>query len=95
MTRPKVSSELAIEVVQLIEELIAMSDRDPNPYNEHYRAFLMDDRPRAREIGERLNEIEGLDLMLVACDAVARKAKSPIARAHLERAWDEIGMWRS
>lgn len=46
----------------------------------------------ARRIGERLNEIGGLELMQAARSHVKRKLKAVIAE-HLDYAWQDIGDW--
>ncbi len=46
----------------------------------------------ARRIGERLNEIGGLELMQAARSHVKRKLKAVIAE-HLDYAWQDIGEW--
>lgn len=87
-------AEYATETGALIAELFAMAHRDPNPGTENFAAFLMADKPRTREIGERLNEIGGHALMLQTHAAVVATCP-PYCGQHLEIAWNGIGDWRA
>lgn len=85
--------EIEAEVEALMAELFAMAARDPMPNTKHYAAFLMADKPRAHAIGQRLYEIGGHRLMLLAHDKISREAPLCSGR-HLETAWDRVGDWR-
>jgi hypothetical protein len=47
---------------------------------------------RAREIGEKLNAMDGMDLMWKVFYRVKRKAGKQLSE-HLEYAWSGIGQW--
>ena len=88
-------SENKAEVDKLLAELIKigqqddfLSERPGPPFNGHCRHM------RAREIGKRLDEIGGFDLMEYIYLRVKKKLGAPIA-SHLEYAWAEIGKWMS
>jgi len=81
------------EVNRLISELITigqkedyLSERPGRPFNAQCR------HEGARQIGRRLDEIGGLELMEFAHRQVKRKAGKNLA-AHLEYAWADIGRW--
>lgn len=81
------------EVSSLISELIDIGKRDDflseragHPFNAQCRHI------RAREIGTRLNEIGGFDLMEFAAQKVRKKLGIELF-SHLEFAWAEIGRW--
>jgi len=81
------------EVKKLIEELVQigkrddfLSERPAYPFNAQCRHM------RAREIGVRLDEIGGFDLMEFAALNVKNKTNQEIF-SHLEFAWSEIGKW--
>lgn len=83
------------EVEQLLEELFKigknedfLSERPGPPFNGQCRHM------RARQIGKRLDEIGGLDLMLYAQKKVKRKLGKDLS-AHLEYAWVEVGSWKN
>jgi hypothetical protein len=48
---------------------------------------------RARKIGQRLNEMGGLELMQAARSHVKRKLKAVMAE-HLDYCWQDIGEWQ-
>lgn len=75
------------EVLTLLEELKAMSI-NCKIEGENRAVYLGANKPRAREIGERLNEISGFGLMnWVALQVPAHD------RRELDYAWDGIGDW--
>ena len=83
------------EVEKLIKELYAIGERDDflserpgYPFNAQCRHM------RAREIGQRLNEIGQFDLMEYAAQRVRKKMGLTLF-SHLEFAWSEIGTWMS
>lgn len=86
-------SEYATETGALIAELFEIARQAPHHGTEHYAGFLKADRPRTREIGERLYELGGHKLMEQAYYAMLEQGP-PYAARHLEIAWDQIGDWR-
>ena len=81
------------EVIALINELIEIGKRDDflseragHPFNAQCRHI------RAREIGTRLDEIGGFDLMEYAAHRIRKKLGIEMF-SHLEFAWAEIGRW--
>jgi len=82
------------EVKGLLDELIKIGELDDylslqpgGPFN--VRCHHM----RARKIGERLNQIGGLELMYAGRFHVKRKLKSVMAE-HLDYCWQDIGEWQ-
>lgn len=87
---PKESKE---EVEKLLQELYRIGERDDylserpgSPFNVQCRHI------RAREIGIRLHEIGGFELMEYAATRVKKKLGGTLF-SHLEFAWSEIGNW--
>ncbi len=81
------------EVNQLIQELVRigetdgfLSERPGHPFNMQCRHI------RARQIGARLNELGGLELMVYAHSKVKKRLGSTLI-THLEYCWAEIGKW--
>ena len=81
------------EVDQLIQELITIGKREDflsehpgGGYNLQCRHI------RTREIGKRLNQIGGWDLMEFVSYKIRRKLGKNMFD-HLEYAWSEIGKW--
>lgn len=90
---PKFDSRLRPEVDRLINELLKigkqddfLSERPGGPFNGdcHHR--------RAREIGKRLNDIGGLELMMAVRRGVKAKIGMNLA-SHLDYCWRDIGKW--
>ena len=82
------------EVRQLLAELVKIGERDDflslqpgGPFNVRCH------HTRARKIGERLDEVGGLELMQAARSHVRRKLK-PILAEHLDYCWQDIGDWQ-
>jgi len=82
------------EVKRLLEELVKLGKLDDylslqpgGPFN--VRCHHM----RARKIGERLNQIGGLELMHAGRAHVKRKLKAVMAE-HLDYCWQDIGEWQ-
>lgn len=82
------------EVKRLLDELVRIGELDDylslqpgSPFNVRCH------HTRARKIGERLNEIGGLELMLAARSHVKRKLKAVLAE-HLDYCWSNIGEWQ-
>jgi hypothetical protein len=88
------SKESETEVKNLVRELINigvkedfLSETPGNGYNAQCRHI------RTRQIGKRLDEIGGNELMKWAFKQVRAKAgKAP--SDHLEYAWSEVGSWQ-
>lgn len=79
------------EVRGLVEELVRIGRKSPDGRSSS--CFLGTARGRAREIGEKLDGLGGLDLMLAAHAEVARALRGASGR-ELEAAWDGIGEWQ-
>ncbi len=91
--KPAYPREMQAEVDRLITELIQIGQRED----------FLSERPgagfnaqchniRARQIGERLHAIGGLELMGQADKRVRKKLGGQLS-AHLEYCWNEIGGW--
>ena len=78
------------EAELLISKLIRLSTNCTTPVDDENRVvFLGDDKPAVKEIGERLNQLGGYNLMLTAYKSV------PVHdQLELTYAWDGIGGWR-
>ncbi len=83
------------EVKSLLAELVKIGKLDDflslqpgGPFNVRCHHV------RARKIGERLNDIGGLDLMQAGRSHVKRKLKSVMAE-HLDYCWQDIGEWQA
>ncbi len=90
----KLSPEPKREVKKLLDELVKIGELDDflslqpgGPFNVRCHHV------RARKIGERLNEIGGLELMQAARSHVKRKLKAVMAE-HLDYCWQDIGEWQ-
>ena len=84
-----------IEVERLTNELIEigikedfLSEHPGGGYNIQCRHV------RTRDIGKRLSEMGGLNLMNWAFAKVRKKA-GKVAASHLEYAWEDVGEWLS
>jgi hypothetical protein len=84
-----------VEVENLIKELINigikedfLSEHPGGGYNIQCRHV------RTREIGKRLSEIGGLNLMNYAFERVKKKA-GKVPASHLEYAWEAVGEWQA
>ena len=82
------------EVNRLLDELVKIGKLDDylslqpgGPFNVRCH------HTGARKIGERLNEIGGLELMQAARSHVKRKLK-PVMAEHLDYCWQNIGEWQ-
>jgi hypothetical protein len=89
------SSSQAREVQVLLDELLLigkesdfLSERPGGGFNGNCRNI------RAREIGRRLDEMGGMDLMQWVFRQVRKKMGRAMAE-HLEYAWDDVGPWRA
>lgn len=90
----KLPAEQKREVNKLLEELIKIGRLDDflslhpgGPFN------IRCHHTRSRQIGERLDEIGGLELMQAARSYVKRKLKATLAE-HLDYCWQDIGEWK-
>ena len=84
------------EVENLLAELIEIGKRDDYLAERHLPGFNSQYRHvRARQIGQRLHDIGGLELMFYAQRRVKRSTgkKGKSLSEHLEYAWTEIGDW--
>lgn len=82
------------EVKRLLKELVKIGEQDDflslrpgSPFDARCHHIC------ARKIGERLNEIGGLELMRAARSHVKRKLK-PVMAEHLDYCWQDIGEWQ-
>ena len=81
------------EVDKLIEELVRIGKTDDFLSERPAGGFNMDKRHiRAREIGLRLHDLGGFELMEYILKKV-RKRLSPNLASHLSYAWADIGGW--
>lgn len=81
------------EVDRLLEELVQIGKKDDYLSERPGAGFNMQCRHiRTREIGKRLDEIGGLELMEYANRYVKRKNGKTLS-THLEYCWVEIGKW--
>ena len=92
---PPAPSSNRPEVNKLLEELVKigktddyLSERPGSPFNAQCRHL------RARQIGKRLHEIGGLELMQYAHQFVRRKIGRGLSD-HLEYAWVDVGDWKA
>ncbi len=86
-------SEMRTEIERLIEDLVRigekedfLSERSGGSFNAQCR------HSRAREIGARLNQVGGIELMEYAHKKVRKRLGANLA-SHLAYAWAEIGKW--
>ncbi len=77
----------------LIEELVEIGKVAPGSLPNGSSHFLMEANGRAREIGERLSQLGGLDLMLAARGAIQSRLGRSAAH-ELEAAWNGVGEWQ-
>jgi len=85
--RPEVENLLA-ELIQIGQSDDFLSERPGQGFNSQCRHI------RAMQIGKRLNDMGGMELMTWTRFKVKRKLKEQIA-SHLDYAWDRIGDWRA
>lgn len=90
----KLSPQPKREVKRLLEELVKIGKLEDylslhrgGDYDRNYH------HKRAREIGKRLDEIGGLELMRAARARVKRKL-DPVMAEHLDYCWQDIGDWQ-
>lgn len=87
-------SEQKREVKGLMAELIKIGQTDDflslqpgGPFNVRCH------HTRAKKIGQRINEIGGIELMQAVRTYVKRKLK-PVLAEHLDYCWQDIGDWQ-
>lgn len=91
--KPPYPRELKPEVDRLLAELIQVGQRDDYLSERPGGSFNVQcHHIRARQIGTRLNEIGGIELMQLAHKQVKRKLGAQLS-SHLEYCWNEIGGW--
>lgn len=83
------------EVNRLLDELVKIGKLDDflslqpgGPFDIHCHHV------RSRQIGVRLDELGGLDLMQAARSYVQRKLKKTNLAEHLDYCWQDIGEWK-
>ena len=82
------------EAERLILELIGVGNKD-GFLSEHpggqfdFRCHNLE----ARRIGQRLNELGGVELMMAARERIRRKL-GMTSMSHLDYAWSDIGKWK-
>jgi len=83
------------EVKKLLDELVKIGQLDDflslqpgGPFNVRCH------HTQARRIGERINEIGGLELMTASRAYVKDKLKATLAE-HLDYCWQNIGEWQA
>lgn len=69
-----------------LDDFLSLNPGGPFDIQCHHR--------EARAIGQRLNEIGGVPLMLAARKSVKRKLKAILAE-HLDHCWKGIGDWQA
>ncbi len=79
------------EFQSLIKELEAMSFNNTQADNEDRNVFLGKHKPKARTIGEKLNELGGFEAMQLAYQTF--KVKYRHDKRELELVWNGIGDW--
>ncbi len=81
------------EIEKLLDELVRIGKMEDFLSERPGGAFNMQCRHvRAREIGKRLEELGGLELMEYMQKKV-RKRLNPTLAEHLGYAWSDIGKW--
>lgn len=76
------------EAKNLVAELMNLSINCNAPIDEYREVFLGENKSRVREIGEKLHELGGYNLMLGAWQCVPKHDQ-----LELTYAWDGIGVW--
>ena len=86
------------EVENLVEEMIKIGKSDDYLSERPGAGFDSQcHHIRTRQIGRRLNEIGGLELMQAVHRKLRRKLgkPGPVLVSHLDYCWNEIGEWRA
>jgi len=82
------------EVLKLTAELIQIGRMDDFLSLSTGGAFdIQCHHRRARDIGKRLNELGGVDLMISIRQRIQRKLKATLAE-HLDHCWKGVGDWK-
>ena len=82
------------EAEHLFAELVVIGERDG--YLSEHPGGQFDARchnSAARRVGQQLNELGGLELMLAARESIRRKLGMQLM-SHLDYAWSDIGDWK-
>ena len=88
-----VPTELKPEVNRMIEDLVRIGQKEDFLSERSGGAFNAQCRHnRAREIGERLNQIGGFELMEQIYKKIRKRLGTQLA-AHLSYSWTDIGKW--
>ncbi len=91
---PPIPAGRRAEVEKLLAELIRIGQTEDFLSEHPGLAYNRDCRHiRTRQIGTRLDELGGLNLMAYVYRQVKRKLGKILAE-HLEAAWDMVGPWR-
>ena len=77
----------------LIHELVEIGKVSPGTTSNEGSHFLRQAKGRAREIGQTLSELGGLDLMVATRGAIQSWLGRPAAH-ELEAAWAGVGEWQ-
>ncbi len=94
-TQAPVAAEKRPEVENLLNELITIGKEDDFLSERPGQGFNSQSRNiRSIQIGRRLHEMGGLELMEWARFKVKRKLKAQLA-SHLDYAWDGVGNYRA
>lgn len=90
----QLSSHQQKEVEKLIRDLIQIGKSDDFLSLSPGGAFDIQCHHRqARDIGKRLNDIGGLNLMAAVRHRIKRKLKAILAE-HLDHCWKGVGEWK-
>jgi hypothetical protein len=88
------SSSSRVEAERLIEELIVVGRKDDYLSETPGGQFdLHCHNTNARRIGQKLNDLGGLELMMAARQRVRKKLGMALM-SHLDYAWSNIGQWK-
>lgn len=91
--KPAYPRAIQAEVDRLVAELIQIGQREDFLSERPGAGFnIQCHNIRARQIGERLHQIGGLELMTQTDKHVRKKLGAQLG-SHLEYCWDEIGGW--
>ncbi len=90
---PGIPKEHKAEVDNLVAELLQIGQKEDFLSEDPGGAYPGERRHlRTRNIGRRLDQIGGLDLMQAVRKRVRRKLGANMAE-HLDYAWSDIGRW--
>jgi hypothetical protein len=79
--------KMTAELIQIgrMDDFLSLSPGGAYDVQCHHR--------RARDIGKRLNELGGVDLMISIRQRIQRKLKATLAE-HLDHCWKGVGDWK-